>query len=108
MSDTGQEEESDPGEKEDEDDLYEAGYTDQEIDSILDFYRKYYKEGVKKGRRLVRIETIEILLNNKFKTLPFNYKEKLEEASDAEIDKIYDKIFDVEEFNEIEDYFYSL
>ena len=81
------------------DKLEEVGYTDQEINLTLDFYRENFLEGYRSGR----IEVIEEHLNKKFKSVPEDYKEKLRNASIDQLNKISSKIFDMEEINEIEE-----
>ncbi|WP_089762389.1 hypothetical protein [Halarsenatibacter silvermanii] len=77
-------------------DLAEAGYTDEEIHSILENYRK--------GRRLGKIESIEMLLKGKFNSVPEKYKKQLRNKSRIKLDRIINIIFDIEDIEELEEY----
>ena len=81
-------------------DLEEAGYSDNEVQSIIELYKENYREGKKSGR----IEVIESLLAQKFDSFPENYTKKLKEKSEDELEDIAIKIFDMEDIEDFEDY----
>ena len=87
--------------------LYEARQKaiHDHVSNIEEAKREGKKEGIKEGKGLGMATLIEMQLVNKFKSIPDEYRKRLRELSEDKLKKIGSKIFEMEEFKELEDYF---
>ena len=65
---------------------------------------KGLEKGLEKGQGLGMAKLIEKQLYNKFKSIPEEYKEKLEEQEPEKLEVIGTKILEMDNIEELEDY----
>ncbi|GIW21881.1 MAG: hypothetical protein KatS3mg068_0888 [Candidatus Sericytochromatia bacterium] len=71
------------------------------VENVLEFEREAELRGIEKGK----IETLKYLLKKKFKELPKEIEEKINNCNDLnKLDLIIDNIFDISSLDEVNKY----
>ncbi|QAA33535.1 DUF4351 domain-containing protein [Clostridium manihotivorum] len=73
-------------------------------DGFSEGKESYLNELREEGRRLGKLEVLNIQLMKKFKKIPAHYEEKINNLSEIAIEVIALEIFDIETLQDLEEY----